>query len=102
MPKVIIIYGTPADVGLFDRHFNDVHVPLAIQLPGLKKFEMSEGPVVSPMGFGGVHLVATLYFDDMETLYRALDSPEGKAAAMDAEKLMAPGSGMLILESRVV
>lgn len=98
MAKVIIIYGKPADVASFDRHMNDVHVPLAMQLPGLKKFEMSEGSVESPIGFGAIHLVATLDFDDMETLHAALASPEGQAAAMDAEKLMGPGSGMLIFD----
>ncbi|WP_263374709.1 EthD family reductase [Granulicella aggregans] len=100
MAKVVVTYGTPSDVEAFDRHYKEVHIPLALKLPGLKKFETSEGPVVTPAGPSLVHLVAILHFDDMASLQAGLSSPEGQAAAADAQTIMAPGSGMLIFDSR--
>ena len=100
MAKVVVTYGIPSDVASFDRHYKEIHIPLALKLPGLKKFETSEGPVVTPAGPSPVHLVAILHFEDMGSLQAGLASPEGQAAAADAQTIMAPGSGMLIFDSR--
>jgi hypothetical protein len=48
-----------------DKHYFEKHVPIAKRLPGLKKYEISQGPVATPGGPSGYHLVATLQFDDM-------------------------------------
>ena len=100
MAKVVVTYGIPSDIQNFDRHYKEIHIPLALKLPGLKKFETSEGPVVTPAGPSPVHLVAILHFEDMASLEAGLASPEGQAAAADAQTIMAPGSGMLIFDSR--
>jgi uncharacterized protein (TIGR02118 family) len=42
---------------------------------------------MTPAGPAGVHLVATLYFDDMQAIQAAFASPEGQAAAADAQSL---------------
>jgi uncharacterized protein (TIGR02118 family) len=84
MARLVVLYKTPSDARAFDQHYRATHIPLARKLPGLRKYEISQGPVVSPAGASGVHLVATLYFDDMLALQAALDSPEGQAAATDA------------------
>ena len=99
MAKVIVIYGTPPDMEEFDRYYHDVHVPLAMKVPGVTKFEMSRGPILSPAGDPKVHMIGMLHFEDMDSLQSALASPEGKAAAADAEKLMVPGSALLIFDS---
>jgi uncharacterized protein (TIGR02118 family) len=100
MAKVVVTYGIPSDIQSFDHHYMEIHIPLALKLPGLKKFETSEGPVISPAGPSSVHLVAILHFEDMASLQTALASPEGQAAAADAQTIMAPGSGMLIFDSK--
>jgi uncharacterized protein (TIGR02118 family) len=99
MAKLVVTYGTPSDTAAFDRHYKEIHIPLALKLPGLKKFETSEGPVISPAGPSGVHLVAILHLTDMASLQAGLASPEGQAAAADAQTIMAPGSGMLLFDS---
>jgi len=33
---MIVIYKTPKDVEVFNKHYFEVHIPLAKKLPGLK------------------------------------------------------------------
>lgn len=87
MAQLLVIYRTPQDAAAFDRHYAETHIPLAKKLPGLRAYELSKGPVLSPAGDSGVHLVANLRFDSMAALNAALTSPEGQAAAADAQTL---------------
>jgi len=102
MARVLVLYATPPDPAAFDQHYTDVHIPLAQKLPGLQKFDISTGPINSPAGPSAFHAIATLTFADMPTLATALSSPEGHAAAADAQTLMAPGSQLLFFDTREV
>ena len=35
MHRISICYGQPADAVAFDNYYNDIHAPLALQIPGL-------------------------------------------------------------------
>ena len=41
MVRFLVLYDTPADPEAFDRHYRDVHIPLAKQLPGLRRYTVS-------------------------------------------------------------
>jgi len=43
MAKMTVIYTTPKDKEFFEKHYFEVHVPLAKQLPGLLKYEINDG-----------------------------------------------------------
>jgi len=32
----------------FDKHYFEAHVPIAKKIPGLRKYEVSQGPVATP------------------------------------------------------
>ena len=83
MARMVVIYRTPKDVEAFDRHYFRTHIPLAKKLPGLRKYEISHGPIVAPIGAPDVYLIGTLYFDDMAAIKTAFASPEGQAAGAD-------------------
>ena len=80
MAKMVVIYKPPADPAAFTRHYFETHVPLAKKLPGLRKYEVSQGPIAMPAGGAGAHFVATLHFDDMASIRAAFATPEGQAA----------------------
>jgi len=82
-----MMYRNPKDTAAFDVHYFETHVPLAKMLPGLRKYEIVQGPgaLESPE----FHLMATFHFDDADAAEWALASPEGLAAAAD-RNLMAP------------
>jgi len=85
MARLVVIYKTPKDAADFDKRYFGTHVPLAKKIPGLRKYEVSEGPVATPAGPSGFHLVATLHFDNMAAIQNAFASAEGQAAAADAQ-----------------
>jgi uncharacterized protein (TIGR02118 family) len=100
MAKLVVMYHTPKDAAAFDKHYAEVHAPLAKKVPGLKKFELSQGPVVTPAGPSDFHLIVTLEFDDMAALQKGLSSPEGQAAAADVGTFASGGADLLIFDTR--
>jgi uncharacterized protein (TIGR02118 family) len=101
---MVVLYKTPKDAAAFDKHYFETHVPIAHKLPGLKKFEVTQGTVLSPGGDPGIHRIAILHFDNMAAIQAAFASPEGQAAAADVA-FFAPEPGavqILMLETRQV
>jgi len=87
MAQMIVIYKTPRNPGAFDRHYLDVHVPLARRLPGLRKLETNRGPIISLYGASEAHLVATLHFESLSDINAAFMSECGRACAADRQQL---------------
>ncbi len=102
MAELVVIYKTPKDVAAFDRYYTETHIPIAKKLPGLKKYQISKGPVASPAGPCGVHLIATLTFDDTAAIQAAFASPEGRAAASDVPKFASGGVDMMMFDTTQV
>ena len=107
MARMIVIYRTPPNAEAFDRHYFDIHVPLAKKIPGLRKYEVSHGPIrtpIGPLGPSDVHLIGTLYFDDLGAIEKAFASPEGQAAGAD-RRIYAPddsGVQMFLFDNQEV
>lgn len=83
MARMLVIYRTPANPEAFDQHYFNVHIPLAKQLPGLIKYEVSKGPIVALAGAENPYLVGTLHFESMDALKAAFASECGRACAAD-------------------
>lgn len=87
MAQMIVIYKMPRNPAAFDRHYFEVHVPIAKQLPGLRNLETNRGPVISLYGAGDVHLLASLRFDSLSDINAAFMSKCGRACAADRQRL---------------
>lgn len=89
MPKTarfIVLWGTPTDSEAFDRHYREVHIPLASRLPGLRRYTLSRD--LTPIrGQEPLHQIAELDWDDMAALKAAFDSAVGQATANDVDHL---------------
>ena len=104
MARVMAIYRTPKDAAAFDKYYFESHVPLAKTLPGLKKYEVSQGTIATPAGESGIHRIAVLHFEDLRAVQAALASAEGQATAADVG-MFAPEPGdvqILIFDTRQV
>src|ERR1700730_2162404 len=102
MARMVVIYRTPKNVEAFDRHYFEIHVPLAKKIPGLRKYEVSDGPIATPVGTSDVHRIGTLHFDDLAAIEKAFASPEGQASGAD-RRLFAPddsGVQMFLFDNR--
>jgi uncharacterized protein (TIGR02118 family) len=100
MAQVVVMYKTPKDTAAFDKYYSEIHIPLAKKIPGLKKFEVSKGPVGTPAGPSGFHLIAVLTFDSMAALQAGFGSPEGKAAGADVPKFASGGADMILFDTK--
>jgi uncharacterized protein (TIGR02118 family) len=80
--RFLVMYDTPSDVEAFERHYRDVHIPLARQYPGLRRFTCSHEPA-AVIG-EPCYMVAMLDWDDMAALEAALGSEIGQRTAADA------------------
>ena len=89
MAQMVVIYKMPKDPAAFDQHYFEAHVPLAKQLPGLRAYSVSRGPIVAPAGGPPVHMVATLHFDSLAAIREAFTTAEGRACGAD-RRLLAP------------
>ncbi|MBO9584430.1 MAG: EthD family reductase [Flavobacterium sp.] len=83
MAKMTVIYKTPKDIASFEKHYFDVHIPLAKKLPGLIKYEISNGSVISLTGQSDVFLVANLYFESLEAMMESFKTDIGQQCAAD-------------------
>jgi uncharacterized protein (TIGR02118 family) len=99
MAHLVVMYRTPKDTDAFDKHYREKHIPIAKKIPGLRKYEISQGPIVSPAGPSGLHLVATLYFDDLAAIQKAFASAEGQAAGADVQTFATGGADMLMFDN---
>jgi len=102
MAKLLVLYKTPADPAAFDVYYEGTHIPKAKKIPGLRKYEVSRAPVLTPAGPAPIHLVATLHFDDMKSIGAAFASPEGQAAAADVATFATGGAEMMFFEDHEV
>ncbi len=104
MARMVVIYKKPKDPAAFDRHYFEVHVPLAKQLAGLQQYSVSRGPIATPAGGLPYHMVATLRFDSLAAIRAAFATPEGSACAAD-RRVLAPNDEdviMLLFDDRDV
>ena len=82
MHRITIQYGAPTDPEAFEKHYTEVHIPLAAKLPNLRRFVRSH-----PRGLGvdAPYFVAELWFDDADALKAALKSSAMAETAADAQ-----------------
>jgi uncharacterized protein (TIGR02118 family) len=99
MAKLIALYHVPQDTAAFDAHYRDTHTPLAKKVPGLRSFEVSSGPVMTPEGPAPYHRVAILGFDSMADLQAGLGSAEGQAMVADLGNFASGGVTPLIFDT---
>jgi uncharacterized protein (TIGR02118 family) len=102
MATLMVLYNKPADAAAFDSYYFGKHVPLAKKIPGLRRYDVNNGPVATPEGPAPYHLVALLHFDSMAAIGAAFASSEGQAAAGDLENFAQAGAQLLMFDTKQV
>ena len=102
MAQLVVMYKTPKDAAAFEKHYSEKHIPIAKRIPGLKKYEISRGPVATPAGPSGYHLVAMLHFDNLAAIQGGFASAEGQAAVADVQSFATGGVDIIMFDTRQV
>jgi uncharacterized protein (TIGR02118 family) len=93
--QLIVLYNHPEDASAFDKHYDEIHAPLAARFPGLRSYTISRpapGVDGSPAPY---YLVAVLTFDDETALNAAMAGEVGQAAVADLADFA--GAGVTIM-----
>jgi len=84
---IVVVYRrTDLTPDQFRRHFEQVHGPLALQLPGVKKYVQNYVCADPSRESPGWDAIVELYFDDWATMEAAWASPQGEASDADLPK----------------
>ena len=102
MAKIVVLYKKPKSAEEFDKYYASVHIPLAKKIPGLKKYDISAGPVSTPAGPSEIHLIATLTFDSLAAIGAGMASAEGKATAADLANFAGAGAEVYLFDTKEV
>jgi uncharacterized protein (TIGR02118 family) len=93
----------------FRRYLRETHLPLVARLPGLRRTVVNLPLPGAPAAPGapdlppGCDAVGEDWFDSVESLQAALDSPEGQAAGADGPNFLDMGrTVMLVMEEEEV
>ncbi len=97
MAQLVALYKHPADPKAFDDYYTSTHAPLAKTLDGLRKYEISTGPVAGPDGDSPYRLVALLEFDSLKA---ALGSPHWQKVAGDLANFAQAGVDLLMFDTK--
>lgn len=96
--KLVVLYTPPADVDAFEKHYQEVHVPLARAVPGVQGFEAGRFVAAPDQGELTYHRMAVLTFADQSALETGLGSEQGQKTAGDYQAIAPPGSRMFIAD----
>jgi uncharacterized protein (TIGR02118 family) len=99
MVKLVVAYGHPQDPAAFDRHYAQVHVPLAEKIPDVRRFEAGKVLGTADGSPAPYYFLAELWFDSVEQLQAALSSPEGQAAGADVGNFATGGATLMIAQA---
>lgn len=80
--KLVALFKKPPDIDSFEEHYKNIHIPLIMKLPGMKKLEtvkVTGAPVTTPQ----YYRMAEMSFENQENLNASMMSLDGIAAAKD-------------------
>ena len=96
MIKVTFLYYRPDDPEAFEKYYMEKHMPIALQLPGVRKVEA--GRVIRGPKDPDYFWCSACYFDSPEDMKAAFASPAGAAAGQDVANFAPKGNVTLISE----
>src|SRR5579862_8784962 len=80
---VVLYRRTDLTSAEFRRHLEQIHAPLAMSLPGLRKYTQNHVSDDPKRGHPGWDAIIELYFDNKGVMEAAWASPQGAASDAD-------------------
>ncbi|MBI5862368.1 MAG: EthD family reductase [Rhodocyclales bacterium] len=99
--KLVVIYPTPKDVAVFERLYQDEHVPMAVaKLAGATKIVASK-VLGSPAGDPPFYRIAEVHFPSMEALQACAGSPGGQETVAHATQISSGGAPVFLVAEEI-
>ncbi len=85
MHKVIAVYKMPENKEAFDSHYQEVHAPITLKIPGMSEFRTNK-IFGGPTGKSHLYLIAEMCFTDKDSWKNAMQTKEMMESGKDAMK----------------
>ncbi|CAG7856069.1 hypothetical protein MCAMS1_00421 [biofilm metagenome] len=96
--KLIVMYPTPTDVTVFERRYENEHVPMAVEkLAGKIRFDANLVTSAPGKPQAPYHRIAEVYFPSIQALEDCLSSPGGQATAAHAVEISSGGDPLFLI-----
>lgn len=96
MLKVTVLYGPPTDPSAFEDHYTGKHLPLAADMPNVKRFEASK-VVGTPDGTDAPYYrIAEIWYESEQDMQASLGSEAGQATVADIGTFATGGATVVI------
>ena len=96
MIKATVLYGHPTDSDAFEKYYTATHTPLALNMKGVDKMELTKFLPTPDGGKPAFYRMAELYFAGAAEMQQSMGSPEGQATAADLANFATGGVTMII------
>lgn len=83
--RFLVFWEQPTDPEAFERHYREIHIPLARKIPGLRSYVFLDNP--TPVRGEPYFRIAELRWDSMDDLRAGIASPEAQAVAEDTSRM---------------
>jgi len=102
MCRLTVLYSHPADIVEFDRYYQQVHIPIARRMKGLKGWTIGKCVAATPGATPPYYMIVGLYAETQADLEAILQSPEGQATIADVPKFATGGFAFMYDDETVL
>ena len=102
MIRLTVLYGHPDDPAEFDRHYYEIHVPLAKKMRGLQGWTIGKCQSATPGEVPPYYMIVGLYAESREAMEAILASPEGQETVADVPNFATGGVTFLYDDEQVL
>lgn len=100
MYTLTAIFRAPENKEEFEKHYREVHQPLAAKQDGMRKMEVTWVEKMLTPGNDTLpaapHIVCTMYWDDLEAFNAGMKGPNTRAAGKDLMSFAGPVVSMFV------
>lgn len=96
--RITFLFGHPEDVEAFETHYEAIHLPLVVRVPGLVHMESCRSSGNLDGSTSSFYRVNTLTFRNHQDLLLAAESNEGLAALADLERFASGGVSATVVQ----
>lgn len=91
MIRIVALHKMPANPEQYEKYYREVHTPIVQRIPGVRNIRFGRVVGMEDKSTTPYLLVSDTYFDDMDSLQKALASSEMAEALADVQTFSAPG-----------
>ena len=93
------LYKKPENPDAFHEHYNNVHMPSVLKVPGLIKAEVETVTTTFVGDRDDFYMIARMYYENKETFNVAMQSSENAATGKDLRNFAQAGVSLFVTKT---